>query len=204
VQSFAEDAAGNVGDVNTRRVTLDNTAPLATIVQPTASSYTRDQRITLNYSVSDSATGVQSFTPTFDGSTTNPSGGTLATGQVLDLLNLRIGTGSHTFAVSATDHLANTSSTSVVFTVVVTAASIENEVQRFAAAGKIKSPGTVSALLSKLADAAAYRAAGNCKAANNTYSAFISQVITQTGKNIDPTAAAILIQDAQYLMAHCP
>jgi hypothetical protein len=29
-------------------------------------------------------------------------------------------------------------------------------------------------------------------------------VQAQTGKKITPTAAAVLIMDAQYLIAHCP
>jgi len=33
---------------------------------------------------------------------------------------------------------------------------------------------------------------------------FISEVRAQRGKKIDPTAAQILIADAQYLIAHCP
>jgi hypothetical protein len=34
--------------------------------------------------------------------------------------------------------------------------------------------------------------------------AFINQVKAQTGKGITPTAAAILIGDAQYLITQCP
>ncbi len=38
----------------------------------------------------------------------------------------------------------------------------------------------------------------------NIYQAFINEVSAQSGKGIDPTAAAIMIADAQYLIAHCP
>jgi hypothetical protein len=202
---MASDASGNDEHFHRAGVTLDNSAPIATINQPTATNYTRDQQIMLDYSVSDgSGSGVQSFTPSFDASTTNPSGGTLASGQIIDLLTPSIGTGPHTFAVSTTDNLGNAGSTPVTFMVIITPASVQNEVKRLAASGKVKNPGTISALLSKLVDAANYRAAGNCKAANNTYNAFINQVMTQSGKNIDPATASMLISDAQYLIAHCP
>jgi hypothetical protein len=48
------------------------------------------------------------------------------------------------------------------------------------------------------------RHAGDCNTANKLYQAFIKQVQTLSGKKIDPTAAQIMILDAQYLIAHCP
>jgi len=46
-------------------------------------------------------------------------------------------------------------------------------------------------------------AAGDCGTANNNYQAFIKELQTQIGKGVDAPAAAIMIADAQYLMAHC-
>jgi len=40
--------------------------------------------------------------------------------------------------------------------------------------------------------------------AGNIYRAFEHEVEAQAGKGIDPNAAAILIGDAEYLIAHCP
>ena len=61
-----------------------------------------------------------------------------------------------------------------------------------------------NSLLSELNAAAAARAKGNCTAAGNIYEAFIDELQAQSGKGVDPTAAAIMIADAQYLIAHCP
>jgi hypothetical protein len=40
--------------------------------------------------------------------------------------------------------------------------------------------------------------------ANIVYQSFIGEVMAQTGKKVSAFAAAILIADAQYLIAHCP
>jgi hypothetical protein len=58
--------------------------------------------------------------------------------------------------------------------------------------------------LSKLASAAKAREKGDCVNAATICTSFISEVRAQRGKKIDPTAAQILIADAQYLIAHCP
>ena len=40
--------------------------------------------------------------------------------------------------------------------------------------------------------------------ASNIYRAFISGLQAQSGNHVDAVAAAIMIADAQYLIAHCP
>ena len=45
---------------------------------------------------------------------------------------------------------------------------------------------------------------GDCATAANQYAAFVNEVQAQAGKAIDNAVAAILIADAQYLIAHCP
>jgi hypothetical protein len=205
VQTFATDASGNDETPHFVIVNLDKTPPAIVINQPTASTYNHSDLIKLDYSISDgTGSGVKSSTTTLDGSTTTPTGGSLASGQTIDLLNDNISLGAHTFTVTASDNLGNVGSTSIVFTVVVTAQSIETDVNRFLAAGKIKSPGLANSLLSKLQAAADARARGNCNTAANDYQLFISQVSAQSGKGIDPTAAQTMIGDAQYLIAHCP
>ena len=74
----------------------------------------------------------------------------------------------------------------------------------FLAAGKIKNSGEANSLLAKLDAAAAARAAGQCGTAANQCSAFINELQAQAGKGVDAAAAAIMIADAQYLIAHCP
>jgi hypothetical protein len=71
-------------------------------------------------------------------------------------------------------------------------------------ARNFKNNGEANALLAKLNAAANALAAGNCAVANNTYQAFINELNAQSGNGVDAAAAAIMIGDAQYLMAHCP
>lgn len=202
VQTFATDASGNDENPKFVIVNLDKTPPSIVVNQPTASTYTHSDVITLDYSVDDGAgSGVQSFTATLDGSTANPSGGTLDSGQTIHLLDVALGT--HTFAVTAKDNVLNTSTQSVVFTIIVTPESIEGDVNQFVANGKIK-PSLANGLLAILTQAAAARARGDCSRADSLYSAFIKEVESQSGKGIDPTAAQIMIGDANYLIAHCP
>jgi hypothetical protein len=92
----------------------------------------------------------------------------------------------------------------VNFTIIVTADSIKDDVTQLFAAGNIKNLGEENSLLAKLDAAASRRAAGNCNAAANIYQAFINELNAQKGKGVDPAAAAIMIADAQYLIAHCP
>jgi hypothetical protein len=47
-----------------------------------------------------------------------------------------------------------------------------------------------------------YLDAGNVKAATNALNAFINQVNAQTSKKITKDAAALLIADARYVIAH--
>jgi hypothetical protein len=179
---------------------VDKTNPVITITQPTATNYTHSSTLTLGYTVTDTGSGVGTVTPTMNGSGT-VGGSTIVNGLTINLLTA-LPLGSNTFAITASDNVLNTSSSSVTFTIIVTAASIMSDVAQFKASGGITI--NTNPLLATLNAAAAYRAAGNCAAAASTYMAFINQVKAQTGKGITPTAAAILIGDAQYLITHCP
>jgi hypothetical protein len=95
------------------------------------------------------------------------------------------------------------SSNSVIFAIVVTDASIMNDISQFLAAGKITQDEGTS-LLKKLSSAAKARSKGNCANAASIYTSFISEVQALTGKKIDPSAAQILVDDANYLIGHCP
>jgi hypothetical protein len=180
---------------------VDKKPPVITINQPTATQYVHSATLTLNYTVTDGGSGVATFTPTMDGSTTVGGSG-LPSGRMINLLTT-LPLGPNTFAISAADEVNNMSSASVTFTIIVTPASIIADVNQLQASGAIGA-GIAAALLTKLNDALTARNAGQCGTAANIYSAFINQVIAQTGKGITPAAAAILIADAQYLIAHCP
>jgi hypothetical protein len=179
---------------------VDKTPPTIVITQPTASQYTHSSTLTLGYAVSDTGSGVGTVTPTMNGSGT-VGGSTITNGLVINLLTA-LPLGTNTFSITAYDNVLNTSTSTVTFTIIVTAQSIISDVTQLQASGAITI--NTNPLLSKLNNALADRNHGNCSAAAIVYGSFISQVMAQTGKGITPTAAAILIADAQYLIAHCP
>lgn len=185
----------------TEALVRDSVGPVSTITQPAATTYPHSTTLVLSYGVTDACTGVASFTPTLDGSPTLAGRG-LASGQTINLLT-EVTLGSHAFTINATDAAGNPSATTITFTIIVTADSIMDDVRQFVAARRITQDEGTS-LLGKLTSAAKARAKGNCPNAATIYLSFIAEVNSQTGKKIDPQAAAILIADAQYLIAHCP
>jgi hypothetical protein len=180
----------------------DTTAPVIAITQPASTTYVHSATLTLNYTVTDPCTGVKSFTPKLDGSTMLAGHGLQST-QMINLLT-ELTLGPHTFLINAVDNAGNADASSVTFTIIVTPESIKNDVKQFLAAGKIKNSGLANSLLQTLDSAAKARIGGNCATAANIYQSFINSVSAQSGKGIDATAAAIMIADAQYLIAHCP
>jgi hypothetical protein len=179
---------------------VDKKPPAITITQPAATTYTHSSTLTLNYTVTDGGSGVASVTPTMNGSATVGGIG-LPSGRAISLLtNLPLG--ANIFAIKAADQVANLSTTSVTFTIIVTAQSMIDDITQLQTGGAISM--NTNSLLAKLNNALADRASGMCGPAGNLYGAFIDEVMAQTGKGITPAAAAILIADAQYLIAHCP
>jgi hypothetical protein len=189
---------------HSRLVYLDNTPPQITINQPTMNSYPHSATLTLSYNVTDGpGSGVQSVTPTMDGAATLPDGTGLASGQLISLLT-QMTLGTHTFSIAAVDNVNNADTKSVVFSIVVTPQSIEGDVTQFLQNGAIKNAGVANSLLAKLDSAAAARTRGQCGTAANIYQAFINELQAQSGNGVAPAAAAIMIADAQYLVANCP
>ncbi len=202
LQYSAQTANGLTEPRNTARLTLDNTPPVSTIIQPTATQYLHSAMLTLSYSVSDgTGSGVQSFTPLMDNATTLANHG-LQSGQEISLLK-ELSLGAHTFTINALDNVANAGSTSVTFTIIVTAESIKDDVRQFLASGDVTLD-EGNSLLGILDAAASARARGDCATANRLYQAFIRELQVQSGKRVSAMAAAIMIADAQYLIAHCP
>jgi hypothetical protein len=180
----------------------DTTPPLIAITQPMPTTYTHSSVLKLDYSVTDTCSGVASFTPTMDGATTLDNHG-LQSGQVIPLLTeMKLGT--HQFSIGAVDVDGNADTKTVTFTIIVTPDSIKDDVNQFLAMGAIKNAGLANALLVILNAGASARVRGQCDTAANNYSAFINLLTAQSGKGVDSTAAAIMIADAQYLITHCP
>jgi hypothetical protein len=203
VDMFATGNNGIVEVTHSSVVVLDNSAPVITIVQPTATEYPHSAVLKLDYSANDgTGSGVASTTASLDGSTALNGHG-LPNGQSINLLT-ELALGPHSFSVQSVDHVGNDAIKSVSFTIVVTPESIKQDVDLFTAAGLIRDPSLPTALLAKLDSAAEARARGNCSQSASLYAAFISLLQAQSGKGVDPTAAAIMIADAQFLITHCP
>jgi len=204
VRTRATDVSGNVSAPTDPGVVIvvDTTPPVISISQPTAGQYSHSATLTLGYSVTDALSGVKIFTPTLDGFL-NVAGHDLSSGQSINLLT-ELGLGTHTFVIGAVDNATNTATRSVIFSIVVTADSIKDDVSQFLTTGMIKNDGEANSLTVKLNAAAAARARGDCKTAANNYNAFINELNAQRGKGVDANAAQIMIADAQYLIAHCP
>jgi len=199
LQFSAQSIANLLEPRHTETLVLDNTPPVITIIQPQATTFTHSDTLTLNYSETDgNGSGVGSVTATMDGATTLPGGVGLQSGQAIRLLK-ELNLGTHTFLVSATDNVNNSSAVS--FNIVVTAASIIDDVGQFLQDGAIKNSGLANSLLAKL-NAAQGR--GDCSKAAHNYEAFIHELQAQSGKGVDADAAAIMIADAEYLITHCP
>jgi hypothetical protein len=204
VDYFTIDGVGNVEATKTLAATLDTTAPVASISQPTATNYAHNATLTLSYSVDDgSGSGVGGVTPTLDGAATLPDGTGLGSGQAIPLLT-ELSIGRHTFAIDSVDNVGNRGTRSVVFSIVVTADSIKDDVSQFLDANRISNGGLAKSLLGKLNAAAAARSRGECATASNQYDAFIRELEAQAARGVDAPAAAIMIADAQYLIANCP
>jgi hypothetical protein len=202
IDTYATDNSGNDGVAHSTLVFLDSTPPNISISQPVATSYVHSATLTLAYAVADAASGVASVAVTLDGAPTL-AGQPLASGLQINLLT-QLALGPHVFAISSSDQVTNAASQSVTFTIIVTPLSIEDDIVQLAAGGAFANPRYSSSLLSTLRSAASAVSSGKCKTAANDYSSFIQSVQAQSGKGITTTAAQILINDANYLIAHCP
>ena len=124
-------------------------------------------------------------------------GAAITNGQTVPLLTLALG--FHTLFVSTSDLAGNTSLTTVTFRIVATIDTLIGAVNTFIAAGQIDASGGRS-LLSKLEDAKQLLSRGNLAAARNKLADFKTQVSAQSGRSISPSAAQLLIADADYVL----
>ncbi|MGE5138766.1 MAG: FIMAH domain-containing protein, partial [Rudaea sp.] len=181
----------------------DTVAPVVTIHSPAAQNYLHPDSLTLDFGAVDGADGT---TPSF----APPSGvksieakldsSVVTNGQKVDLLTLALG--KHALTVTATDYYGNATTESVEFTVIATTQSLKATVNRLFAEGKIDDASVRDSLLDKLNAAQAALDRGDIKTATNQLNAFINQVKAQSGKHITRDAAALLIADANYVIAN--
>ena len=170
----------------------DVDGPVITITSPEAKAYLHSADLTIDFAVTD-ATGIASVAAALDGTP-------VSDGQVIDLLGLALG--NHTLTVHAVDLAGNASDARVTFSVKATVTSLKALVTEFYASGDISKAGVKSSLMAKLDAAQKLLAAGKDQKAASVLKAFINEVKAQTGKSISPEAAAILIADAKWVIAH--
>ena len=204
LMQWSGESFGNLLEArHAEQMTLDNTPPVITVVQPQPTAYPHSAVLTLSYSADDGAgSGVQAVTPLLDGMGSLAGHG-LQSGQQINLLT-ELALGAHPFKVTALDNVNNARTSTVTFTIIVTSDSIKDDVRQFLQSGAIHNHDIANSLLAKLDAAAARRSSGNCSAAANIYQAFMKELQAQSDKHVDAAAAQIMIADAQYLIGHCP
>jgi hypothetical protein len=171
----------------------DTSAPVITINSPQAAAYPHPDFLTLDFSALDvGAAGLKKVWADLDGAS-------VTSGQVIDLYTLALG--EHTLTVYAVDKAGNQSSQAVTFSVTATIQSLMTSVNRFYSEGKISKADVYKGLMDKLTAA---QNSGQAKAKINLLKAFISLVNAQGGKGITAEAAALLVMDANWVIAHLP
>jgi len=197
---------------NAVALTLDSTAPVATIRQPAARQYAHADVLTIDFDVSDGVgSGLKNAAATLDDRPL-PVAYFDANGMEIDLFS-ELSLGTHTFSVATADNLNNATTKSVTFSIVATADSLEQEVNLFRAFGCIDNRGVVDGLLTKIRAAEARIAAGDRRGAADILTSLLHQQLeVQAGQHIftrctDPhtstpfNPAQVLITDTKALLA---
>jgi hypothetical protein len=166
---------------------LDTTPPAITAT-PDGTVFDTDDVSAIHFSATDGGSGLDTISATFDGAPATD-------GQVLDMFFLAPGT--HTIAVTAADHLGNTSHRTVRFKVQATAASLLSNLDRALSLGLITKQGVYSSLRSKLQNALREHNAGRHAVEANMLNAWANELAAQSGKAVDAATAARFIAFAR-------
>jgi hypothetical protein len=171
----------------------DTAAPVITVTVPEAKTYAHSDILTLDFSAVDVGdAGLAKVWADLDGVA-------VTDGQVVDLLNLALG--SHTMTVYAVDKAGNAATpVAVTFTVDATVQTLKSTITRFYNEVKITDRSVYQGLMDKLVAAQKALDKGNKATAINNLNAFINQVMAQSGKKITKAAADLLISDAQAVI----
>ncbi|MFC2047831.1 NosD domain-containing protein [Chloroflexota bacterium] len=189
VNDGTEDSAPDTVEITIQ----DTTPPEITITSPEERDYLRTEPLVIDFDVADICSAV-AYSAILDGDT-------VSNGQIIDLLLLTLG--SHTLTVNAEDSQGNVSDpVSVTFDIVANADSLLLTIEQMFDEGLIDNPGIVNSLLSKITNALDKIDQGKTMPAENILNAFINYIHAQTGKHISQEAAAILIADAEYIIAN--
>jgi photosystem II stability/assembly factor-like uncharacterized protein len=191
VRARATDSAGNVENPGvSSTLMIDWIAPVITVSTPAATEYLHTASLQASFGATDALSGLAAAVASLDGVA-------VANAQTIQLLTLSVG--AHTFSVSASDRAGNTATTNVAFTVIATFDTLTGAVNTFIAGRQIDGP-VGRSLLSKLDDARQALARGNLTAARSKLTDFKNQVSAQSGQAIAPSAAQLLVADANYVL----
>ena len=170
----ARDTAGNTASTTLAHLNVDTTAPVVTYTG-NAGVYTVDLNVAITCTASDALSGVASTT------CANVNGPAWS-----------FGLGTTSRSASALDRAGTTGTGSTSFTVIVTAASLDNLITRFFGSDQTGSSGLI-------AKVGAIVSAPNANAKSGKLGAFDNQVDAKTGNPLTAAQAALLKQLAAAL-----
>ena len=208
IQFFAEDGQGTPGckteATKSAAFSVDNTPPAITVVspQPLPTTYTSDVILPLFFTATDAGAGVDNATRRHfvDSVEKTPVPATI---DLFDYV-----AGDHIYRAEIKDMLGNLGTTMVTWKVVVTSASLRNNLDKALVRGCITDTQTHHSLEVKLDNAAKLEANGQTGAMANALDAFVNEVSartgapTENGKTITPYCANILTTNANALAGH--
>lgn len=172
-------------------VVEDVTPPEITIISPEARSHTRCEMPAVNFTVTDDLSGVDWTTALLDGEM-------VENGDPVDMLFWNLG--DHSLVVDAADKVGNQAQEDVIFQLEATIAGMQCALDRFYENGLVDGHGTHNSLSKQLDAAQSALDRGQTRSTSNILSAFQNHVRAQTGKKIDPAAAAIFNMDSNALI----
>jgi len=205
IEYFAADGQGTPGckteATRSASFSVDNTPPTITVVSPLPlpTTYASDAFLSLFFTATDAGAGVDSATRRHfaDGVEQTP------VPTAIDLFDYVAG--DHLYRAEVKDTLGNLGTASVTWRVVVTAASLRNNLDKALARGCITDTQTHHSLEVKLDSAAKLEANGQTGAMANVLGAFVNEISartgapTESGKTITPYCANILTTNANAL-----
>ena len=176
----------------TRSVRVDRTAPVVQLTEPAATGYDTDDFASVQYTITDSLSGVETQSVQFDGTE-------VPTGYVLDMFTLN--SGAHAAVATATDFVGNTGSATRAFTLLATTESLSNNLTRAVAEQLVTDPKVEKGLRDKLNAALKSHATAKHPTEVNQLAAVRDQLLGQAGKGVDATYAARMVGWTNDLIA---
>jgi len=176
----------------TQVVRVDRTAPVIQLTEPAATGYDTDDLASVQYTITDPLSGVETQSVKFDGAE-------VPTGYVLDMFTLN--TGGHAAVATATDFVNNTATATRAFTLLATTTSLSNNLTRAVAESLVTDPKVVKGLRDKLNAAIKSHATAKHPTEVNQLVAVRDQLQAQLGKGVNSVFATRMIGWTNDLIA---